>query len=118
MKVFCGGLPWEVDNVRLKQVFSEFGPVMDAIVVYDKETGRSRGFGFVTFSDEADAQRMIQEGSVEVDGRTVRIDHANDKKQSFGGARDGGGDRGGFRDEPRFEERRNGRRSSRGQDKY
>ena len=120
MKVFVGGLPWEVDNVRLKDVFSEFGPLVDAIVVYDKETSRSRGFGFVTFADADDAEKLIQQGSIQVDGRTVRIDHANEKRQSRGRGRGGGrgNDRGHGRDEPRFEERRSGRRERRGRDRY
>jgi len=52
MRIFVGNLPWEVDNSTLEQVFSEHGKVVSAKVVYDRETGRSRGFGFVTMSDE------------------------------------------------------------------
>lgn len=124
MKIFVGGLPWAVDNARLKEVFSEFGPVVDAIVVYEKETDRSRGFGFVTFSDPEDAERLIDQGTLQVDGRQVRIDHANERRQSRGGGgrdhargggRGGGRDHGGY-DEPKFEERRS--RRGRGRERY
>jgi len=52
-------LPWDVDNSRLEQIFSEHGKVEDARVVYDRETGRSRGFGFVTMSSETDMNDAI-----------------------------------------------------------
>jgi RNA recognition motif-containing protein len=97
MKVFVGGLPWAVDNDRLMEVFNEFGAVLDARVIYDKETERSRGFGFVTFADAEDAEKLIAHGTIEVDGRTVRIDHANDKKQGFGRRGNNGNSRAGGR---------------------
>ena len=101
MKVFVGGLPWGVDSVRLKHVFSEFGPIEEATVVHDKVTGKSRGFGFVTFSDEVDGETVLSIGSIEVDGRMVRIDHASEKKL-----------------ETRFEEKRDGRDRERGRDRH
>lgn len=108
MKIFVGGIPWGVDNARLKEVFEEYGSVVEAIVVYDKETRKSRGFGFVTFEDEDDAERMIETGTINVDGRTVRIDSANEKRQDRGRERDGGR-------EPQYEERHSGRRQERRQ---
>jgi len=59
IKVYVGNLSWEVDNSRLEQVFSEHGKVVSARVVYDRETGRSRGFGFVTMSDETEMNDAI-----------------------------------------------------------
>ena len=58
-RVYVGNLPWEVDNGRLEQVFSEHGKVVEARVVYDRETGRSRGFGFVTMSNETELNDAI-----------------------------------------------------------
>ncbi len=115
MKVFIGGLPWGVDNERLREVFSEHGPVTEAIVVFDKETGKSRGFGFVTFSDQDDAEKMIAMGGLDIDGRTVRIDHANDKRKERGSGSGHGRTREPAREdnEPRYEERRSGRRQDR-----
>ena len=59
LRVYVGNLPWDVDNSRLEQIFSEHGKVEDARVVYDRETGRSRGFGFVTMSSETDMNDAI-----------------------------------------------------------
>lgn len=58
-RIYVGNLPWEVDNARLEQVFSEHGKVLNARVVYDRETGRSRGFGFVTMSTETELNDAI-----------------------------------------------------------
>lgn len=58
-RIYVGNLPWQVDNARLEQVFSEHGKVMDARVVFDRETGRSRGFGFVTMSSESELNDAI-----------------------------------------------------------
>ncbi|MCA9516204.1 MAG: RNA-binding protein [Myxococcales bacterium] len=92
-KLFVGGLDWNTDNQSLHQAFSEYGDVVEATVITDRETGRSRGFGFVTFSDSSAAQAAISglDGQP-VDGRTVRVNHAEDKPRGGGG----GGGRGGF----------------------
>lgn len=58
-RIYVGNLPWQVDDSRLEQVFSEHGKVVSARVVYDRETGRSRGFGFVTFSSETEVDDAI-----------------------------------------------------------
>jgi RNA recognition motif-containing protein len=60
-KLFIGGLPWAMDNERLKQVFAEYGDVADARVILDRDTGRSRGFGFVTYATEAGAENSVYE---------------------------------------------------------
>lgn len=58
-RIYVGNLPWQVDNSRLEQVFSEHGKVVDARVVYDRETGRSRGFGFVTMASDTEVNDAI-----------------------------------------------------------
>ena len=58
-RIYVGNIPWDEDNARLEQIFSEHGKVVDARVVYDRETGRSRGFGFVTMSSETDLNDAI-----------------------------------------------------------
>ncbi|PHH53988.1 Glycine-rich RNA-binding protein 4, mitochondrial [Ceratocystis fimbriata CBS 114723] len=58
-KVFIGGLAWHTQENTVLQKFGEFGPIEEAVVVKDRDTGRSRGFGFVRFSQEADAQKAI-----------------------------------------------------------
>ena len=92
-KLFVGGLDWNTNDQSLAQAFSEFGTVSEAKVIMDRETGRSRGFGFVTFQDNAEAQAAIQgmDGQ-NIDGRTVRVNEAQEKTGGGGG---GGGGRGG-----------------------
>ena len=58
-RAYVGNLPWQVDDLRLEQVFSEHGNVVSARVVYDRESGRSRGFGFVQLSTEAEVEDAI-----------------------------------------------------------
>jgi RNA recognition motif-containing protein len=82
-KLFVGGLSWNTTNSDLQQAFEACGTVVEAKVVTDRETGRSRGFGFVTFEDEQGANRAIEEldGST-IDGRTIRVDKANDRPRN------------------------------------
>ncbi|KAF4660361.1 hypothetical protein FOL47_007195 [Perkinsus chesapeaki] len=69
-KVFCGGLPATVDRERLRQHFSRYGVITDCIVKVDRTSGRSRGFGYVTFQTPAEAQAAIQ-GGVDGQGNTI-----------------------------------------------
>ncbi|KAK8126407.1 uncharacterized protein PG998_002166 [Apiospora kogelbergensis] len=93
-KLFIGGLAWHTEDTTLRQKFEEFGAIEEAVVVKDRDTGRSRGFGFVRYSQDADAQKAIAAmNNVEFDGRTIRVDRASDTGPRGGG---GGGGRGGF----------------------
>jgi len=93
-KLFIGGLAWHTDDNALRQKFEEFGAVEEAIVVKDRDTHRSRGFGFVRFANEQDADSAISAmNNVEFDGRTIRVDKASERGSSGGGG--GGGYRGG-----------------------
>lgn len=58
-RIYVGNLPWDVDDARLEQVFSEHGKVVNARVVYDRDSGRSRGFGFVTMTSESEMNDAI-----------------------------------------------------------
>jgi len=100
-KLFIGGLAWHTDENALRQKFEEFGAVEEAVVVKDRDTGRSRGFGFVRYGNEADAEAAITAmNNIEFDGRTIRVDKASERGSGgggFGGGRGGGygGGRGG-----------------------
>ncbi|CAE6468369.1 unnamed protein product [Rhizoctonia solani] len=75
-----GNLSWNTNDDTLRQAFGEFGQVLDSIVMRDRETGRSRGFGFVTFSNEAEAQNaMSQMNEQELDGRRIKVNSANQR---------------------------------------
>jgi RNA-binding protein Musashi len=69
-KLFIGGISWDTDEERLKEYFSKYGEVVEAVIMRDRATGRARGFGFVVFSDLTVAERVIMEKHV-IDGRTV-----------------------------------------------
>jgi heterogeneous nuclear ribonucleoprotein A1/A3 len=90
-KLFVGGLAWETDDASLNQAFAPFGEIAEARVITDRDTGRSRGFGFVTYVEDASAEkaRAAMNGKT-LDGRTLRVDVANEQ----GGGRGGGRDRG------------------------
>ncbi|KAG6028756.1 hypothetical protein E4U41_000590 [Claviceps citrina] len=91
-KLFIGGLAWHTEEATLRQKFEEFGAVEEAVVVKDRDTGRSRGFGFVRYTQENDAQNAIAAmNNVEFDGRTIRVDKASDNgpRGGFGGGRGG-----------------------------
>ncbi|UPK98212.1 hypothetical protein LCI18_009147 [Fusarium solani-melongenae] len=91
-KLFIGGLAWHTEEGTLRQKFEEFGPVEEAVVVKDRDTGRSRGFGFVRYTQEGDAQKAIATmNNVEFDGRTIRVDKASDNGPRGGFGRGGGG---------------------------
>ncbi len=79
MKLYVGNLPWSIDDSGLRDLFSAHGNVESASVVMDRESGRSRGFGFVEM-DQADATRAMQElNGQQVDSRELRVNEANDR---------------------------------------
>lgn len=81
MNLYVGNLSWGVDDDSLRTFFEGFGEVTEARVITDRETGRSRGFGFVEMPDEA-ARKAIAEGdSQELDGRALKINEAKPREQ-------------------------------------
>lgn len=72
-KLFVGGLSWETTQENLQRYFGRYGEVIDCVVMKNSESGRSRGFGFVTFSDPANVSLVLQNGPHQLDGRTVSI---------------------------------------------
>jgi RNA recognition motif-containing protein len=90
-KLFVGSLSWNTDDQGLREAFVPFGEVTEAKVITDRDTGRSRGFGFVTFSDDDAADKAISAlDGTELDGRTIRVNVAQDKRRDRGD-RDRGG---------------------------
>ncbi|ORZ30337.1 hypothetical protein BCR44DRAFT_1480507 [Catenaria anguillulae PL171] len=89
VKLFIGGLSYQSTQDSLRTHFEAYGEVEDAVIITDRETGNSRGFGFVTFATEDDAAKAIEgaNGS-DLDGRNIRVDRASGRSGS-------GGDRGG-----------------------
>ncbi len=76
-KLFVGSLPWKLDDDSLKGTFEPFGIVVSARVVRDRDSGRSRGFGFVEMENESDADKAIQSlNEAEVNGRKILVKEA------------------------------------------
>lgn len=94
MKLYVGNLSYSVNDSSLRGLFEAYGSVESATVVVDRDSGRSKGFGFVEMSD-ADAQKAIQtlNGS-QHDGRTIRVNEARPKTEGGGGGGGGRGPRG------------------------
>ena len=95
-KLFVGGLSWGTTTDGLREAFEQFGEVTDAAVITDRETGRSRGFGFVTFSDSGDAEKAIDSmNGSDLDGRTLNVNEARERAPRGGGRGGHGGGHGG-----------------------
>ena len=79
-KLFVGNLSWGTDDQSLRNTFESFGEVEEAIVISDRDTGRSRGFGFVTFADGEAADTAISalDGS-DLDGRPIKVNEAKER---------------------------------------
>ena len=76
-KVYVGNLSWGVDSDGLKKLFESFGEITEAIVITDRFSKRSKGFGFVTFANEEDAQKAISEmNEKEIEGRALTVNEA------------------------------------------
>lgn len=81
-KLFVGGLSWGTSNEELSKAFEVFGEVLEAKVIKDRDTGRSRGFGFVTFAQEDDANRAMQNlNGTMLDDRTIRVNMAQERDE-------------------------------------
>ena len=99
MNIFVGSLPYSLQEADLQELFEAYGEVTTVKIIIDRESGRSKGFGFVEMSDDEAAQKAISglNGS-EISGRSIAVSQAEDKKpgdRRSGGGGFGGGNRGG-----------------------
>ena len=93
-KIYVGNLSYAVDSTALQDMFSEFGQVESANVIMDRDSGRSKGFGFVEMGSEEAAQTAIQKlNGQEMSGRALNVSEAKPQEPRAGGG--GGGGRGG-----------------------
>jgi RNA recognition motif-containing protein len=82
-KLFVGNLPWSVDDAALGEAFAQYGEVTEARVARERDTGRSRGFGFVTFTaDEAAEAALNALNGADLQGRNINVMFANPPKQA------------------------------------
>jgi RNA recognition motif-containing protein len=81
-KLYVGNLPYSINDDSLKDLFSSYGNVVSASIIFDRMSGRSKGFGFVELEDDNEAQRAISEMSEkEIDGRKIVVSVARPKEQ-------------------------------------
>ncbi|CAE6451035.1 unnamed protein product [Rhizoctonia solani] len=86
-KIYVGNLSWGTNDETLRNVFSQYGNVLDSIVMRDRETGRSRGFGFVTYATQEEASGAIATANgVDIDGRQIKVNLANARGSAGGTA--------------------------------
>jgi RNA recognition motif-containing protein len=109
MKLYVGNLSFQTSSEDLQQLFSQAGTVESASVVEDRDTGRSRGFGFVEMASKEDGEKAIQQfNGTDLNGRNLTVNEARPREDrgnrggggrgGFGGNRGGGGGGGGGRD--------------------
>ena len=100
MKLYVGNLPFSVTDEALKKAFSEFGDVEEATIIMDRFSNRSKGFGFVTFSDDEAAKKAIAEmNEKDFEGRTIKVSESKPREEGDRQPRrdfNRGGNRGGF----------------------
>ncbi|CAE6474210.1 unnamed protein product [Rhizoctonia solani] len=91
-KIYVGNLSWNTNDDTLRNVFSQYGNVLDSIVMRDRETGRSRGFGFVTYGSQEEATGAITTANgIDIDGRQIKVNLANARGSGGGGPGGPGG---------------------------
>lgn len=92
-KLYVGNLSYDVGEDELSQVFTQCGQVSEARIIKDRDSGRSKGFGFIQMEDDSEADQAIQRmNGFDLKGRPLVVDEAKDKPS---GGRGGGGNRGG-----------------------
>ena len=95
-KLYVGNLAYGVTEAQLQEMFGEYGSVASVKIITDRETNRSKGFGFVEFSDDADVEGAISAlDGTDFQGRALRVAEARPQQQSRGGRGGGGRFRGG-----------------------
>ena len=91
MNIFVAGLSYQISEEDLKELFEEYGAVSSAKIIFDRESGRSKGFGFVEMDDDSEGQQAIDElNDAEFDGRTLAVSVARprtDRPRAGGGGR-------------------------------
>ena len=108
MNIYISNLSYAVNDGDLKDLFGEYGEISSAKVITDRETGRSRGFGFVEMADDAQGKKAIDElNGAEYDGKVITVNVAKPREdRSNGGGRGGynrgGGSRGGYNSNRRY----------------
>jgi RNA recognition motif-containing protein len=92
-KLYVGNLPYTVDEAQLRDLFSQYGEIEDLALIMDRDTGRPKGFAFITFGTQQAAEKALAQNGKDVGGRPLKVNIAEDRKPKSGGR--GGGFGGG-----------------------
>lgn len=97
-KLYVGSLPYSVTESQIKDLFAPYGEISEVVLIKDKETGRSKGFAFVTFASPESAEKALEQNGKEYEGRALKVNVAKERVERSGGFGGGyrGGGRGGF----------------------
>jgi len=91
-KLYVGNFPYSVDEAQLREIFSQYGEISQLALIMDRDTGRPKGFGFITFATQVAAEKALEQNGKDLGGRPLKVNIATDKPRTGGG---GGGFRGG-----------------------
>jgi RNA recognition motif-containing protein len=94
-KLYVGNFPYSVDEAQLRGIFSQYGEISQLALIMDRDTGRPKGFGFITFATQAAAEKALEQNGKDLGGRPLKVNIATDKPRTGGGGGGGGGFRGG-----------------------
>lgn len=94
-KLYVGNLPFSVNEEQLRGVFAQYGDISELSLIMDRDTGRPKGFGFITFANQQAAEKALEQNGKDLGGRPLRVNIATDKPRTGGGGGFRGGDRGG-----------------------
>ena len=84
-KLYVGNFPYSVSEDQLREIFSQYGEISDFALIMDRETGRPKGFGFITFATQEAAEKALEQNGKDLDGRPLKVNMAIDKPRNSGG---------------------------------
>lgn len=90
-KLYVGNFPYTVDESQLREIFSPFGQIVDIAMIKDRDTGRPKGFAFITFATQQAAESALSANGKDLDGRSLKVNMAQERESRGGGRRGGGG---------------------------
>ena len=98
-KLYVGNLPFSADEAQLRELFSAYGEISELAMITDRDTGRSKGFAFITFATQQAADKALEQDGKDLGGRNMRVNIAQEREKKGGGR---GGNRGGRGGGPRW----------------
>jgi len=86
-KLYVGNFPYSVEESQLREIFAQYGEISDLAMIMDRDTGRPKGFGFITFATQEAAEKALEQNGQDLDGRPLKVNFAIDKPRNGGQGR-------------------------------